>query len=56
MRSITEIIEEYGIKWHEHVLRMEDDRIPKAILKYRPIGSRSVGLPIKQWSDQLRPA
>lgn len=38
--------------WESHVLRMDDNRIPKLALKYHPIGRRDIGRPMKRWKEK----
>jgi hypothetical protein len=35
----------------EHIERMDSSRIPNNVLNYRPHGKRSLGRPIKRWSE-----
>lgn len=51
--AVNDIIEQYKTKWHQAVLRMEDNQIPKHALLYRSIGRRIVGWPRKKWTDRL---
>lgn len=51
--AITETIHKYRSNWHEHVLRMPNDRLPRRLLNYRPLGYRDRGRPKKRWRDQL---
>jgi hypothetical protein len=37
--------------WHEHILRMTTDRLPKVLLNYKPRGYRNIGQPIAEWED-----
>lgn len=52
VEDVNEMIREYRRKWREHVERMEDDRIPKRIWKYKAKGRRATGRPRKRWADQ----
>ncbi len=45
-------IDEYRKAWRDHIDRMEDTRIPKQILKYKPRGKRNIGRPKRRWIDQ----
>ncbi|KAJ4446719.1 hypothetical protein ANN_13416 [Periplaneta americana] len=51
--AITETIHKYRSNWHEHVLRMPNDRLPRRLLNYRLLGYRDSGRPKKRWRDQL---
>jgi hypothetical protein len=37
-----ERIEKQKENWHEHILRMRTDRLPKVLLKYKPRGYRNI--------------
>ena len=50
--KILEKIDEFRNNWTHHLMRMDDSRIPKALLRYRPRGKRRLGRPKKRWSDQ----
>jgi hypothetical protein len=39
------------LRWLGHVQRMDDNRIPKKILKTKPEGRRSAGRPKSRWCD-----
>jgi hypothetical protein len=39
-------------QWKNHVLQMEDGRIPKKILTYNPRGRRDIGRVQLRWKDQ----
>jgi hypothetical protein len=34
--NLTERIEQQKENWHEHILRMTTDRLPKVLLNYKP--------------------
>ena len=48
---VLDHIYRYQQNWKEHVSRMGSSRFPKAILKYRPNGKRSLGRPMKRWHE-----
>jgi hypothetical protein len=42
--DINSRIKDYQIKWLQHLERMEQNRIPKLLLNYKPRGRRDQGL------------
>ena len=52
-QNIVKEIEQYQKKWLQHVQRMDRNRLPRQVLKYRPEGRRNIGRPKKRWRDQL---
>jgi hypothetical protein len=48
-------IKHYQESWRSHVNRMNAGRFPKAILRYRPKGKRSIGRQMKRWRENARP-
>lgn len=38
-------------QWHDHVRRMDENRLPKIALVGRPAGKRPLGRPPKRWKD-----
>jgi hypothetical protein len=51
--NLTERIEKQKENWHEHILRMATDRLPKVLLNYKPRGYRNIGRPMARWEDAL---
>jgi hypothetical protein len=45
-------IQHYQKQWKNHVQQMSTTQIPKAILKYRPNGKKSLGHPMKIWCEK----
>ncbi|KAJ4428654.1 hypothetical protein ANN_25647 [Periplaneta americana] len=45
------MVEENKTKWKDHVDIMAENRLPKKIMNYRPIGKRDLGRPRKRWLD-----
>ena len=39
---------------HGHVSRMEEGRLPKEVMKWRPPGRRKRGKPKRTWADGIR--
>jgi hypothetical protein len=54
--QITDInsrIKDYQIKWLQQLERMEQNRIPKLLLNYKPRGRRDQGRPCRRWREQF---
>jgi hypothetical protein len=54
--KVEEMINEmqnYQVKWNQHVLRMPENRTPRKALQYRPQGKRDLGRPYCRWKDQF---
>jgi hypothetical protein len=49
--NLTERIQKQKENWHEHILRMTTDRLPKVLLNYKPRGYRNIGRSIARWED-----
>jgi hypothetical protein len=43
-----ERIQSRKIEWHEHLSRMEQQRIAQQVMFYKPIGYRDIGRPTRQ--------
>ena len=41
-------IQNYQLKWNQHVLRMPENRIPRKALQYRPQGKVDLGRPYRR--------
>ena len=56
MRKLGEMIDDiqnYQLKWNQHVHRMPENRIPRKALQYRPQGKRDLGRPYRRWKAQF---
>ena len=42
------------LQWYGHVQRMEEGRLPKGVMKWRPPGRRKRGRPKRIWADGIR--
>jgi hypothetical protein len=51
--DINSRIKDYQIKWLQHLERMEQNRIPKLLLNYKPRGRRDQGRPCRRWREQF---
>ena len=49
-------IERERLRWYGHVMRMDESRIPRRYLQWRPQGKRPVGRPRKRWLDGVEEA
>jgi hypothetical protein len=47
--DIVRCIKSRRIAWLRYVMRMDDNRTPKRILQWKPIGTRIRGRPRKRW-------
>ena len=45
---------QYKINWTEHIQRMDDNRLSKKNLNYKPEGRRNIGRPQTRWEDDFR--
>ena len=52
--NINDKLTHYKINWREHVQRMDDNRLPKINLNYKPEGRINIGRPQTRWEDDFR--
>jgi hypothetical protein len=50
--SVDEQLGRYESNWLQHVTRMNNSRMPKIMLNYRPNGRRRLGRPLKRLLDE----
>ena len=50
-RSLLDNIETKQLQWYGHVQRMEEGRLPKGVMKWRPTGRRKRGRPKLTWAE-----
>jgi hypothetical protein len=55
IEPMVDYIKQYQESCSSHVNRMDTGRFPKAILRYRPKGKRSIGRPMKRRRENSRP-
>jgi hypothetical protein len=55
IESMIDYIKHYQESCRSHVNIMSAGRFPKAVLRHRPKGKRSVGRPMKRWRENKRP-
>jgi len=53
-RSLLDDIKTKQLQWHGHVSRMEEGRLPKEVMKWRPPERRKRGRPKRTWADGIR--
>ena len=53
VRSLLDDIKTKQLQWYGHVQRMEEGRLPKGIMKWRPPG-RKRGRPKVNWAKGIR--
>jgi hypothetical protein len=51
--DINSRISDCQIKWLQHLERMEQNRIPKLLLNYKPRGRRDQRRPCRRWREQF---
>ena len=44
----------HKINWREHIQRIDDNRLPKKKLNYKPEGRRNIRRPQTRWEDDFR--
>jgi hypothetical protein len=52
--KVTEFIKFRKLQWAGHVVRMEENRMPKEALQQTVHGKRRVGKSRKRWEDGVR--
>jgi hypothetical protein len=50
---IMDFVQEYRKSWKGHVIRMNNNRLPKKMFKYVPCGQRIVGRPTQRWTETV---
>jgi hypothetical protein len=53
-KSLLEDIKPKQLQWYGHVQRMEEGRLPKELMKWRPQGRRKRGRPKLTWAEGIR--
>jgi hypothetical protein len=53
IEPVSKFLQNYRANWKEHIERMESSRIPNNLLNYRRHGKRSLGRPLKRWSETV---
>lgn len=56
VQPLTEVVDRNKMRWFGHLVRMEDQRIPKQMLEARTQGRRPRGRPRMKWMDSIKPA
>ena len=54
VRSLLGDIKTKQLQWYGHVQRMEDERLPKEVMKWSPPGRRKRGRPKLTWAEGIR--
>jgi hypothetical protein len=52
LEAVDEKLRRYKLNWLRHVTRMNNSRMPKIMLNYRPNGPRRLGRPLKRLLDE----
>jgi hypothetical protein len=53
VEPVSKFIQNIPTNWTDHIERMDSNIIPNNLLKYRPHGERSLGRPLKRWSETV---
>jgi hypothetical protein len=53
-RSLLDDIKTKQLQWYGQVQRMEEGRLPKEVMKWRPPGRRKRGRPKLTWEEGIR--
>jgi hypothetical protein len=53
-RSLVDDIKTKQLQWYGHVQRMEEGRLRKEVMKWRPPGRRKRGRPKLTWVERIR--
>jgi hypothetical protein len=53
-RSLLDDIKTKQLRWYGHVQRIEEGRLPKEVMKWRPSGRRKRGRPKLSWAEGIR--
>ncbi|PSN41472.1 hypothetical protein C0J52_27683 [Blattella germanica] len=51
--SLTEYIKTAQLRWFGHVIRMREDRLPKNIFEWHPMGRRKRGRSNITWTEGI---
>ncbi|PSN34532.1 hypothetical protein C0J52_26475 [Blattella germanica] len=51
--SLAEDIKTAQLRWFGHVKRMREDRLPKKIFEWQPMGRRKRGRPNITWTEGI---
>jgi len=51
--DIVRFIKSRRIAWLGNVMRMDEKRIPKRVLEWKPTGRRIIGRPRKRWVEDI---
>jgi len=53
-RSLLDAIKTKQIQWYGDVQRMEEGRLPKEVMKWRPPGRKKRGRPELTWAEGIK--
>jgi hypothetical protein len=52
--SVLDDFKTKQLQWYGHVERMEDGKLPKEVMEWRPAGRRKRGRPKLTWVEEIR--
>jgi hypothetical protein len=51
--DIVRFVKSKRMAWLDHLMRMEETRIPKRVLEWKPISRRNRGRPRQRWIEDI---
>jgi hypothetical protein len=51
--DVVRFVKSKRMAWLGHLMRMEEKRIPKTVLEWKPVSRRNRGRPRKRWIEDI---
>jgi hypothetical protein len=52
-KDMLQEIEEQKLRWHGHVMQIEDCRTARQVAEWNPLENRRHGRPVNTWNDEI---